>query len=112
MGGGMNSENFRIVYESPEFKNGFKQSLDTSMRSFGDRAVQEMSKLAPFWTGALVESLAVVKVGDAHYQIVAGVPYAMRRNFENNLHPQTLHYIERGVENIMDGTTARWWKSE
>jgi len=102
----------KIEFESSDFKDGFKQSLDTSIRNLADQSMIEMSKLAPWLTGALVGSLQVQRLGDASYEIDAHVPYAVRRNFENNLNPQTKNYIENSVDNVAKGAPSRWWKSE
>lgn len=102
----------RIIHISREYANGFPQSADTSARNFADVARIEMSKLAPYATGALVRSLATKKAGNASYNLVAGVPYAIMRNFNNNLHPSTKHYVERGTQAVLDGNPQRWWRAE
>lgn len=101
----------KIIHIDPDFQRGFPQKVDTSMRNLTDQINVEMKKLAPYDTGALSRSLDVVKNADADYSIVDGVPYGIRRNFENKLHPQTLHYIERSAQNIAKGQSSRWWRA-
>jgi len=103
---------FTVQYESEDFKNGFKGSTKTSLRNLADTTMIENAKLAPFLTGALDRSLNVREIGELEYEIDDLVPYGIRRNFENNLHPNTLHWIERGLDNTVNGQVSRWWKSE
>lgn len=96
------------------FGKGWKQSLDTSLRNFADVAVVDMKKHAPFdrkrKSGQhLIQTIQVVRTGDRAYMIVSTKPYAIRRNFENNLHPQTKHYIENGVSDALKGKNEQWW---
>lgn len=83
----------------------------------------EMKHLAPYanpaqypngypgMPGSLMNSLQRVGEGmDA--KVTAGVPYAVRRNFENNLNPQTKHYVERSIENTLRGDAHRWWRAD
>lgn len=101
----------KIVNISPEFIAGFPQSADTSARNFSDIAAIEMKKLAPFLTGALETSIGVRKQAPLNYNIAVGVPYGIYRNFHNNLHPNTKHYVENGVQSVLDGDPKRWWTS-
>lgn len=103
---------YKITYESSDFKNGFKGSTDASIRNLADITKIEMAKLMPFATGALVNSLSSQQTGNLEHTIYDGVPYGIRRNFENNLHPNTLHFIERSLTNTVNGQVSRWWKSE
>jgi len=59
--------------------------------------------LAPVLTGALVNDGRVEKNPEGGRSVVFGsnsVPYARRRHFENNLHPQTLYYLQRAGESV------------
>ena len=48
----------------------------------------------------LKENIWVFFKWDWQYEVRAdNIPYATRRNYENALHPQTLHYVERSWEN-------------
>ena len=98
---------------SRDFAKNWGKSIDTAIRNFADVTAVEIKKRAPFATGALVRSISTVKSyhGDTPgYQIVSTVPYARRRNYENHLHPQTLHYVEQGAQIARTGDHKRWWR--
>lgn len=106
---------------SKEMQAGFPQSVRTSLTNLADLITVEMKHIAPFANpaqypngypgvpGTLESSLARRGEGkDA--EIIAGVRYAIRRNYENNLNPQTLFYIQRACENAQRGEASRWWR--
>lgn len=98
---------------SQTFAKKWGDTLDTSMRNYADNVAVEIKKRAPFLTGALVMSIYATKRigrGRMTYEIVSEVPYARRRNYENHLHPQTLHYVENGLKIAQSGGHKRWWK--
>lgn len=98
---------------SRDFGKNWGKSIDTAIRNFADVTAVEIQKRAPFATGALVRSISPVKNyhGDTPgWQIVSTVPYARRRNYENHLHPQTLHYVEQGTQIARRGDHKRWWR--
>jgi hypothetical protein len=41
---------------------------------------------------------------------IGGVKYARRREFENNLHPQTKHYMSNGLKDTLSGNWQRFFK--
>ena len=109
--------------------DGYTQTEETYVENFADGCLIEMKKIAPFaqpsqydgdyfnsvtgWTkgGSLMLSLHR-KGSGMKVSIESYMPYAIRRNYENNLNPQTTHYIERGIDNVMRGQTSRWWQAE
>lgn len=98
---------------SQNFGKNWSDTLDTSIRNFADNVAVEMKKRAPFLTGALVKSIQAQKANSKDriiYDVISDVPYAKRRNFENHLHPQTLHYVENGLKIAQSGGHKRWWK--
>lgn len=61
---------------------------------------------APYLTGALRNSIRVQQVDNNTVEVIAGggrVPYAWRREHENNLHPDRKHYMENAQKSIMTG---------
>ena len=99
---------------SRDFAKDWGDSYDVSMRNYADHIVVNMRKMAPFLTGALVRGIHPVRRGGQDvpgYDVVCEVPYGIRRNFENNLHPQTKHYVERSVDLTHAGGSTQWWKS-
>lgn len=108
---------------SQDFLDGFEQSPQTAMMNLADMCSIEMKKHAPFarpsqypggypgTPGTLVKSISRSGSG-MKPKIVSSVPYAVLRNYENNLNPQTKHYIERGIKNVLQGQQSRWWQAE
>lgn len=109
------------VHISREMQRGFPQSVETSLTRLGDIITIEMKNIAPFANpaqypngypgvpGSLMQSLERRGVG-LKTTVIAGVPYAVRRNYENQLNPGTLRYIQRSVENSLKGSYSRWWR--
>ena len=107
---------------SKELTDGFDQSASTAMMNLADMITVEMKKLAPFarpsqykpryygTPGTLVRSISR-KGSGKNIQIVSSVPYAIRRNYENNLNPQTKKYIERSITNVLRGRQSQWWQA-
>ena len=65
---------------------------------------------APYLTGALRNTIRVQETNSNTVEVIAGgsfggksVPYAWRREWENNLHPDRKHYMRRAEETIMTG---------
>jgi len=110
---------------SQDFLDDFEQSTETAMMNLALNSMVEMKKLAPFakpsqyprgyWDrrnekpGDLVKSLSR-KGSGLHTSIESSVPYAVRRNYENKLNPQTRKYIERGIDNVLRGKQSQWWQ--
>jgi hypothetical protein len=86
------------------------------------QTVVEMKKLAPFakpsqyprgyptTPGRLVQSINRRGSG-LKREIYSTVPYAVRRNYENDLNPETKHYVERAIDNVMRGKSSQWWQA-
>ncbi len=106
---------------SKEFLDGFEQSTHTTMMNLTMQMVVEMKKLAPFarpsqypggyhgTPGTLVKSIDR-RGGGLNRQIYSTVPYAVIRNYINNLNPQTKQYVERAIKNVMQGKSSQWWQ--
>lgn len=64
---------------------------------------------APVLTGALRNSIRTTTEGETVFVIAgsARVPYAKRREYENNAHPTTTHYMGRAFTSIMN---SNWEK--
>lgn len=62
---------------------------------------------APVLTSALRNSIRVEEDGNVVYVKAGGnihghqIDYALKREYENNLHPWTRHYMKRAQESIM-----------
>jgi hypothetical protein len=108
---------------SQDFLDNFQQSEATAMMNLAAMSIIEMKKLAPFakpsqypggypgTPGTLVKSLQRRGQG-LNTRITSSVPYAIRRNFENDLNPQTKGYIERSVQNVVENKQSQWWQAQ
>jgi hypothetical protein len=68
--------------------------------------------LAPFDTGALVNSAIIRKVGQFVYTITFGnprVPYARRQFFENKTKS---HYLTKAAEGVVRGDISRYFRGK
>lgn len=82
-------------------------------------AVQNQAKInSPVLTGALRNSIRVdatsspntVWVRAGGQAGVYNVPYARRREFENNKHPSTKYYMTRAYNKIVTGDINKYFK--
>lgn len=110
------------VRMSREFQNNFRQSRDTSIRNLADMSTIEIKKLAPYanpaqypngYTGVPGTLMRSIKRqgSDEKYSIDSDAGYAIIRNRENNLNPQTRNYINRGIINAVRGKSSQWWRA-
>lgn len=77
-------------------------NLDNALRAMADGINNVAAQKAPVLTGALRSDGRVEKI-EGGYQVVYGdsrVPYARRRHFENNLHPQTKYYLQDAGDQV------------
>lgn len=79
--------------------------LDRTANTMTQVMVNRGQMIAPVLSGDLVKSGRVVKNATASYSATfggddVGVPYALKRNFENKKNPQTLHYSEKSGNSV------------
>lgn len=79
--------------------------LDRTMRNMAQVMINRGVMLAPEMSGKLKRSGRVLKNGNGSYSAVfggddVGVPYALRRNFENKKNPQTLNYSDKAGNSV------------
>lgn len=108
---------------SKDFLDGYNQSVETAIQNLASMILVEMKKLSPYARpsqypggyrgrpGTLMRSLVKKGAGRQPY-IGSSVGYAIRRNYENNLNPQTKHYVERSIKNVLRGKQSQWWIAE
>lgn len=111
------------IFLSKEFLSGFEQSTETVMANLSMMTTVEMKKLAPYANpaqypggypgspGSLMQSINR-RGGGLNREIYSTVAYAVIRNFVNNLNPQTKHYVERAINNVMRGQSSQWQRAE
>lgn len=87
----------KFVDKSAEVEKIEKAKIQNALAKMGDSVLHRAQLFAPELTGAL-KGDGDVRVGDMNVVIGFGglsVPYARRRHYENNKHPQTKRYLER-----------------
>lgn len=75
--------------------------LDLAVLEMATDTHRVASTLSPKDKRNLVNSGRIQRLGITHYAVIFGggsVPYALRRHYENKLHPGTLRYLERAGE--------------
>lgn len=100
----------------PEEINAIRTNFRKGMVKMGF-AMQNQAKLnAPVLTSALRNSIRVDDTqSDAVYIRAGGqvgrfnVPYAARREFENNLHPSTRYYMTRAYNSVVTGDITKYF---
>ncbi len=89
--------------------------LDRTAKNMAQTMVNRGKVIAPVLSGDLVDSGRVVKNSTANYSATfggsdVGVPYALRRNFENKKNPQTLHYSERSGDSVAKENIKKYYE--
>jgi hypothetical protein len=87
----------KFVDKSADVEKIEKARIQQALKRMGDSINNRASLFAPVLTGAL-RSDGRVNVSDWSVVVSYGgysVPYARRRHYENNKHPQTKRYLER-----------------
>lgn len=114
---------------SNDFLDDFEQSTETAVENLTLMSLVEMKKLSPWanpaqypdgyynsvtgWTKGGSLSTSLHKKGSGlQTTIESYMPYAVFRNFVNSLNPQTIHYVERAIANVLRGDTSRWFLAE
>lgn len=99
------------VKMNPAALQGLKGKAFKRMLAMSADIASAERRHAPYLNGFLVNSIRFEVVSqNEKIEVIAGggsVPYALRRNFENFAHPQTLHYMEKGAEEVCSGNWAK-----
>lgn len=79
-----------------------KQRINNALEKMGVAILNRARMYAPVDTGALVADGRVTNDEDSVSVVFGGfsVPYARRRHYENNLHPNTKLYLERAGNQV------------
>lgn len=78
------------------------ERINNALLKMGASILNRAKMYAPVDTGALVADGRIVR-HDGSVSVVFGgfsVPYARRRHYENNLHPNTKYYLERAGDQV------------
>lgn len=87
------------------FEQVERENWKNGLRAMGDRILMDAIALAPEATGALKSDGRVEIESDTEVHIKFGdtrVPYARLRHFKNKKNPQTLKYLQRAGDNVVD----------
>lgn len=90
-----------FTFKSPKNKHYTKMRLGLA-RMVSDIQNQAVRN-APYKNGGLVNSARFKATGFLQYTVTFGggkVPYARRREFENNLHPSKKFYLRRAGRSV------------
>lgn len=80
-----------------------KARINNALSKMGTAIKNRAEMYAPVLTGALRADGRVVKDSPDSVTVRFGgfsVPYARRRHYENNLHPETKYYLERAGNQV------------
>lgn len=103
-----------------KWNNAKLSSLERNTKQGLRMVAEEMSNKAkenaPYDTGNLSRSIRVRETGvPGEIEVVAGgsfagveIKYAVRREYENNLHPGTKHYMRRAMNSVLQSN----WKQK
>lgn len=95
-----------------------KASFTRGMLRMGYAVARQARANAPVLTGALRNSIRTTVDGKDTVYVTAGgtygtykVPYALRREYENNKHPGTKMYMHRAFESVQRGDISQYFRS-
>lgn len=96
----------RFVDNSAKVLNEETARINNALAKMGDSILNRAQLYAPYDSGDLHDN---GRVNQSKLKVVVAfggfaVPYARRRHYENNLHPETKYYLERaGNETTKQG---------
>lgn len=96
----------KFVDNSAKVINEETANINNALAKMGDSIKNRAQMYAPYKSGDLHDDARVEKAELSVKVIFGGfaVPYARRRHYENNLHPDTKYYLERaGNETAKQG---------
>lgn len=96
----------KYVDNTPAVLREETAKINNALSKMGSSILNRAQLYAPIKTGALRADGRVVKSENKVVVAFGGfsVPYARRRHYENNLHPETKYYLERaGNETTRQG---------
>lgn len=92
----------KFVDKSADVLKTESARINNALAKMGDSVLHRAELFAPVLTGALRDN---GDVQQGNFKVVIGfggleVPYARRRHYENNKHPQTKRYLERAGDAV------------
>ncbi len=93
------------------------REITKGLLNIGAAIASKARNNAPVDTGALKSSIRIAQQDSTTVMVLAGghagsfsVPYALRREFENNLHPNKKFYMTRAVKEIAKSDIKQYFK--
>ena len=105
--------NVTLKSRAEEFIKVEKANIENASYGAGALILSRARMLAPELTGNLKRGGRVEQKGDTTSVVFGGydVPYAKIRHHQNKKNPQTLHYLQRAGDSVVDdGGITRWMK--
>lgn len=99
---------------NPRWSDGIERGMKLGILEMATDIHRRSKALAPVLTRALVNSGVIEPITDG-YRIKYGsgkVPYARRRHFENNKHPDTKGYLAKAGDSVARGDTSKYFKDK
>lgn len=92
----------KFIDNSAKVEDEEEARIQEALAKVGQAILNRAQMYAPVKTGALRADGRVLRGQDSVSVIFGGfsVPYARRRHYENNLHPETLRYLERAGDEV------------
>lgn len=92
----------KFVDNSAKVINEETENINNALAKMGSSVLNLAKMYAPYKSGDLLRDGRVEKEQDSVKIAFGGfaVPYARRRHYENNLHPNTKYYLERAGNEI------------
>lgn len=99
--------------------NTVRTALTAGMIKMGYDIANKARANAPVLTGALRNSIRTTVDGKDRVYVIAGghvgsysVPYARRREYENNAHPSKKMYMHRAFDSVTRGDISKYFRSK
>lgn len=93
------------------------RAITKGLLNIGAAIAKQARNNAPVDTGALKGSIRIAERDSRHIEVLAGghagrfsVPYALRREFENNLHPNKRYYMTNATKTVARGDIKQYFK--
>ena len=97
--------------------NNLNRGITKGLLNIGAAIAKQARTNAPVDTGALKGSIRVAEKNATTVYVLAGgnvggksIPYALRREYENNLHPDKKHYMRNAVKTVANSDIKQYFK--
>lgn len=111
----VSSVNISIKWDNGAISQ-IEKRLAQGLFAMGADVATHARNRAPVRYGMLKSTIRVDPYNTSPYVVfvraggIGGVKYARRREFENNLHPETKHYMSNGLKDTLSGNWQKFFK--